>query len=308
MKEPFVLESSKTGQYNMNLKLFGFITLKTVSVDVIDEVSVMPCGSAIGIHVKTNGLLVLGTGTVIGEDGLNYEPAYEVIQTGDYITGINGNVVENISELQEKLQEIKSNNATLSIRRNDLESQVSIPIIIGEDGIKKIGIWVREDTQGIGTLTFITDTGRFAALGHGITDSDTGLLLELQEGNIYNTEIIQIVKGSTGYPGEIMGMILESPAHLIGSIETNSNLGINGELKNQIDTSNYKYGCLDVGLRQEVKKGPATILCQLDKEIEEYEIEILEINRGSTDNKGLVIQITDERLIEKTGEIGRAHV
>ncbi len=303
MKEPFVVSSDKTGKYKVDLKLFGVFTLKSISLDVIDSINLIPCGNAIGLQVKTDGLLVLGTGTVKGEDGLDYEPAYEILQTGDYITGINGVNVKSIINLQAVIQSCNEDSVTLVIRRNNKESKVKVPTVHGDDGITRIGVWVREDTQGIGTLTYISEDNRFAALGHGITDSDTGILLDIKSGRIYNTELIQIIKGSKGKPGELMGVILESESNRIGNIKSNTPLGISGRINSSYDTSIYKYGSIPVALRQDIKKGPATILTQLDDKIEEFEIKITEINRSSNDNKSFIIKITDEELIERTGGI-----
>lgn len=303
MGEPFTVTSGKTGSYKMKLKLFGLFELKNISIDVIDNMSLLPCGNAVGIHVDTDGLLVLGTGAVTGKDGLEYEPAYNIVNSGDYIRGVASKRINSIKQLQKEIQNCGEDNVVIDICRNDIESSISLPVVEGEDGVKRIGVWVREDTQGIGTLTYIAPDGSFGALGHGITDIDTGVLMKLKEGSIYNTEIIQIIKGGKGNPGEIMGMILESPEQKIGDITSNTELGIGGVTSSEYDTSNNKYGYIPIALRQDVKKGPAVILSQLGDEIEEYDIEIVEVKKGSSDNKGMVIKITDEELIEKAGGI-----
>lgn len=303
MGEPFTVTSGKTGSCKMKLKLFGLFELKNISIDVIDNMSLLPCGNAVGIHVDTDGLLVLGTGSVTGKDGLEYEPAYNIVNSGDYIRGVAGKRVNSIKQLQKEIQNCGEDTVVIDICRNDIESSVSLPVVEAEDGVKKIGVWVREDTQGIGTLTYIAPDGSFGALGHGITDIDTGVLMKLKEGSIYNTEIIQIIKGGKGNPGEIMGMILESPEQKIGDITSNTELGIGGVTSRDYDTSNNKYGYIPIALRQDVKKGPAVILSQLGDEIEEYDIEITEVKKGSSDNKGMVLKITDKQLIEKAGGI-----
>ncbi len=303
MRQPFTVTSAQKGRYRMNLKLFGIFNLKSISLDVIDNLELIPCGNTIGIQVRTDGLLVLGTGAVKTASGLEYEPAYQILQTGDYITGINGNDVSSIKKLERYLNNTDDDHVTLDIRRNDKESKVKLQTVECEDGSTKLGVWVREDTQGIGTLTYISPDGHFGALGHGITDSDTGVLMKIKSGKLYNTEIIKLIKGSSGSPGEIMGMILESDSEMIGRVENNTELGISGTISDNVDISEYKYGSLPVGLRQEIKKGPAVILCQLGDEIEEYNVEIIDIDKGSTDNKGIVVQITDERLLKKTGGI-----
>lgn len=303
LMEPFTIQTDKLGSYEMSLKLFGFFDVKKVSLDVIDSAYILPCGNAIGIRLDTDGLLVLGTGSVEGIDGLEYEPAKQIIRTGDYIIEVNGKKVNSIAGMQNQLQMVNSDKVIIKIRRNGVESRIKLPVIRAEDGSIMIGVWVRENTQGIGTLTYITQDNRFGALGHGVTDSDTGVLMELSEGNVYNTEILKIIKGRNGAPGELMGMILESSSHHIGSIDKNTTFGIGGTVNEDCDTSEFAGKPMQAALRQEIKKGKVTIMCQIEDEISEYKAEIIDIDRGSNDNKGLVIQITDKKLLEKTGGI-----
>lgn len=303
LMEPFTVQSETKGSYEMSLKLFGLFDVKKVSLDVIDSTYLSPCGNAIGIRLDTDGLLVLGTGTVSGIDGLEYEPAKQIIRTGDYIIEINGKKVDTIKNMQQQIQKVKKDEVVVKIRRNGLESNIKIPIVRTKDGGNMVGIWVRENTQGIGTLTYITKDNTYGALGHGVTDSDTGVLMELSEGNIYNTEILKIIKGRNGAPGELMGMILESSSQRIGSIDANTELGIRGTINADCNTDEFAGKPIPVALRQEIKKGKASIICQLEDEISEYDAEIIDIDRGSNDNKGLIIQITDKELLEKTGGI-----
>ena len=306
MADSFTVNAGETGTCKLKLKLFGVFELSDISLDIIERDEVMPCGNVIGIHVDTDGLLVLGTGSVKGEDGLSYEQANQIVHTGDYIKKINGKEIESIGELQYELQKC-DDNAVLTICRNDIVSDISVPVVTSEDGIKRIGVWVRQDTQGIGTLTYISPNGSFGALGHAITDTDTGVLMKLKKGTIYNAEIFQVIKGSKGSPGEIMGMILESRQQKIGKIFQNTSLGIAGKIDRNYDTSalqkNTGYGYIPIALRQEIKKGPAVILSQLGNRIKEYDIEIVEIDKGSNDNKGMVIKICDEELLNKAGGI-----
>lgn len=303
LMEPFTVQADTKGSYEMSLKLFGLFDVKKVSLDVIDSTYLSPCGNAIGIRLDTDGLLVLGTGSVEGIDGLEYEPAKQIIRTGDYIVEVNGKPVNSIKKMQQQLQKVKKDEVVLKIRRNKVESKIKLPVVRAEDGNIMLGVWVRENTQGIGTLTYISKDTAFGALGHGVTDSDTGVLMELSEGNIYNTEILKIIKGRNGAPGELMGMILETSSQRIGSIDNNTALGISGTLNKDCDLIEHISTPVPIALRQEIKTGKASILCQLDDDISEYEVEIIDIDRGSNDNKGLIIQITDKELLEKTGGI-----
>ena len=303
LMEPFTVQSDTKGSYEMSLKLFGLFDVKKVSLDVIDSTYLSPCGNAIGIRLDTDGLLVLGTGTVEGIDGLEYEPASQIIRTGDYIVAVDGKEVDSIKKMQQLLQKVKKDEVVIKIRRNDVESRIKLPIVKSEDGSNMLGVWVRENTQGIGTLTYIAKDNTYGALGHGVTDSDTGVLMTLGEGNIYNTEILKIIKGQNGAPGELMGMILETSAQRIGSIDKNTELGIYGRISEDCDTAEFAGKPIPVALRQEIKKGKASIICQLEDEISEYDAEIIDIDRGSNDNKGLIIKITDKELLERTGGI-----
>ena len=201
------LKSQAMGNYSVDVKLFGIFPLKTVDVKVVDPMVLAPSGEPIGIYVETNGLLVLATTSVEGKDGLVYEPASNIVKSGDYILKINGKPVKTIKEFNSVIQKTEGKKAVVRLRRNGTETDVSMKAIMAKDGTYKMGMWVREDTQGIGTMTYVTENGGFGALGHGITDADTGTLMNLSGGELYNTEILDIIKGEKGAPGELEGYI-----------------------------------------------------------------------------------------------------
>ena len=174
--------------------------------------------------------------------------------------------------------------------------------ILAKDGTYKMGMWVREDTQGIGTMTYITKNGGFGALGHGITDADTGTLMNLSGGELYHTEILDIIKGEKGAPGELEGYINMVADNCIGMIEKNTGLGIFGTLSEDADFLKNK-DFLPVGFKQEIKKGEAFIYSNIEGKTEKYAINIEEIKMSSTDNRGMVIRVTDEKLLSLTGGI-----
>ena len=303
MNEPFTLESSQTGSYNVSLKLFGLFTFKNISLDVIDTVELIPCGIPIGIYVETDGVLVLGNGRITGEDGLNYEPVSNKLKSGDYILAVNNIPVSDKSELIKEIQKSAGNDIALLVRRNNENITVRISPVKTSGGTYKIGAWIRDNTQGIGTLTFISNNGYFGALGHGITDIDTGLLMEISKGTIYSAEIMSIVKGKEGEPGELIGMIRSQDKFKIGKITDNTYQGIFGRLENGYDGLEDMKP-IKIGLKQEVKKGKAYVRCMVEDEIKDYEIEIESIDiSNSNHSKGLVIRITDERLLNATGGI-----
>ncbi|MBH1940241.1 SpoIVB peptidase [Mobilitalea sibirica] len=303
LNRPFTLASSQTGQYKINLKLFGIFNFKNISLDVIDTFELIPCGTPIGIYVETDGILVLGSGRITGSDGLNYEPISNKLKSGDYILTINGYSVRNKEELINRIQECNGEDITLLIRRNNEKVTVKISPIETPGGIYKIGAWIRDNTQGIGTLTFISSNGYFGALGHGITDIDTGLLMEIKKGSIYSADIMSIIKGKEGEPGELIGMIRQSDKYKLGDIKNNTYQGIFGNMnKNNSNLLNDKP--LKIALKQEVKKGKAYIRCTVEDKVNDFEIEIESVDISNNNHsKGIILKITDERLLNLTGGI-----
>ena len=303
LNQPFTLESSQTGKYEIQLKLFGLFNVKNISLDVIETTELIPCGNPIGIYVETDGILVLGSGRIMGDDGLNYEPIANRLKSGDYILKINGKKLNRKSELIDEIQNSNGKDVTLLVRRNSEEITVRITPVKTASGGYKIGAWIRDNTQGIGTLTFISGDGQFGALGHGITDIDTGLLMDVKEGTIYTAEIMSIIKGKEGEPGELIGMIRQSNKYKIGRITNNTFQGIFGKVGNNLENiANSE--ALEIGFKQDVKKGKATIRCTVNNEVEDYDIVIESIDIGNSNHsKGIVLRITDERLLNLTGGI-----
>jgi len=300
---PFTLQSSQTGTYDVVLKLFGLINFKKISLDVIDTTELIPCGNPIGIYVETDGILVLGSGRITGEDGLNYEPVNNKLKSGDYILAVNGKMLSRKNELIEEIQNCNGKDITLLVRRNNEKITVRVTPVKTSSGSYKIGAWIRDNTQGIGTLTFITADGQFGALGHGITDIDTGVLMNIKAGSIYRAEIMSIIKGKEGEPGELIGMIRQSDRHRLGAITNNTMQGIFGKIGKGYE-DNLGQKPLRIGLKQEVTRGKAKILCTVDDKVEEFDIVIESIDiSNSNQSKGIVLRITDERLLEKTGGI-----
>jgi len=298
----FSMISEEIGSYHVPVKLFGVVPIKNVDVSVIEDMKLAPSGEPIGIYVETNGLLVLDTAEIEGRDGLTYAPGENVIKTGDYILKWNQKSVSTILELNEEIQKTKDKKVSVTIRRNGEKMDVAIRPILATDRTYKIGTWVREDTQGIGTLTYVTEDGKFGTLGHGITDADTGELLNLQGGEMYRTKILGITKGQSGEPGELQGYINMVADNEIGEIVKNTNLGVFGSM-NQEAEGEYHAEYIPVGMKQEIKKGKAYIYANLEGQAKKYEIEIEKIALNSKDNKCMVIRITDKKLLSLTGGI-----
>ncbi len=154
-KEPFQMLGKKQGSYQMEVKLFGLVKIKDVQVDVVDENYAVPCGIPVGIYLKSNGILVIGTGNLMGIDGIEVEPAYGVLRSGDYIEAINGHPLSRKEDLVQAVNQTGGGRVTLQIRRGQEKMSVSMNPVAAEDGTYKLGAWVRDDTQGIGTMTYL---------------------------------------------------------------------------------------------------------------------------------------------------------
>lgn len=195
------MSGGQEGSYSIQYRYLGVIPLKEVQVTVRDPMELIPGGMPVGIYMETRGVLAVGTGAVEGADGLNHEPATGIVEGGDYICSVNGKTVTEKEDLIQRVQETGEKPVLLGLEREGEERKVQVKAVEAPDGTYKLGIWVRDNTQGIGTLTFLTKEGSFGALGHGIADADTGTLLEMSEGNLYDTEIVGIRRGRTGESG-----------------------------------------------------------------------------------------------------------
>lgn len=304
LNHPLTFYASCPDDYEMDVRLFGIVPLKNVDVQVIREKEVIPAGVPIGIYVKTAGVLVVGTGEFTGFDKVRYAPAKTVLQSGDYILKINGTEVTGKKMFMKTLQEMGGSDIVLTIRRDGEVFDVKVVPEEDQSGTYKIGIWIRDNAQGVGTLTYIDGNGGFGALGHGINDTDTNRLMELQKGTLYHTDIIGIRKGEAGSPGELTGLIDYADDNIMGMIDRNEENGIFGVCGEELEEA-VSYKPVPIGLKQEVTTGPAKILCSLDgREAKLYDIEIIDIVYDESHvNREMILHITDEELIRETGGI-----
>lgn len=290
------------GTYEATCNLFGVIPIKTMEIQVVSKEEVIPGGIPVGIYVQTDGIFVIGTGQIETKHGQVDSPAKNIIKTGDYITSFQGETINTKEELVEKLAKFSEKELVLGIRRNQEELELAVQPVFTEDGAH-LGVWVRDDTQGVGTLTYITKDMKFGALGHGISDADSQLLMEVSEGKIYDCEILAIIKGESGVPGKLSGKIVYSKNNLYGDVEKNLSAGIYGTANEHMMES-VENMLLSVALKQEVEEGEPSILCSVDGNLKEYSVEIRKIHRSEEDvNKGMELMITDDDLLELTGGI-----
>lgn len=303
LTSPFTIYSGEIAEYTMDLKLFGLIDIKNVKVTVKDEESVIAGGIPVGIYICTDGVLVVDIGEVTTASGELEAPARGVLMPGDYITAINGEVTEDKDKLVSQIAKYGADYVTVTIRRAGEITNVKIQPVKDMDGEYKIGTWVRDDCQGLGTLTYIDEQGGFGTLGHAISDSDTGKIIEIDSGRLYTAKIWSVIKGKAGTPGEVIGSINYGDRNYLGEINNNTTIGIYGDVEESI----YAYldkAYMNVAYKQDVQEGRAYIRTFVGDKINDYEIYIYDLNYADTYcNKGIEFTVTDEELLELTNGI-----
>ena len=287
----------------LRAKLFGIIPIKEVQADIVAEQEVYASGENIGIYVQTDGIFVIGTGNFEGMDGVLYAPAQNVLKSGDYICAVDGKKLENKEALMDAVDKCEGKSLVLRIRRNGETLELYIQPKLSKEETYKLGVWVRDDLAGIGTLTYISQDGSYGALGHAVTDMDTGSMLEVGTGKLYNSRLVGIVKGESGKPGELSGVINYEEKYCMGDIEENCERGIYGTLheKNNLLENAVAY---PVGYKQDIEPGEAEIISDIDGTIAHYKIRITEVNyRKNKENKSILFEVEDAALLESTGGI-----
>ena len=308
LKRPFLtfdeaVPVSGNGSYLLPCRLLGVIPFKQIKVTPEVQRSIFVSGSTVGMYMETDGVLIIDTGEILSEGGETKEPAKNIVKPGDYIVALNDEKISRKKDLIDDLKKLEGEEVILDVVRNGKTVPVSITPAKDKQGEYKLGIWVRDNTQGIGTLTFVDEKGNYGALGHGISDVDTGELLEIQNGALYQAQILGIQKGAKGSPGELSGLIRYEPGKIIGSIETNSKNGIYGHFTGD-RKSPISLKKMPVGYKQEVTEGEASILCCVEDEVKEYQAEITKIDMNHSDtNKSFVIRVADPKLLSVTGGI-----
>ena len=252
-----------------------------------EDDTVLLGGMPVGIYMETDGVLVLDTEKMTGMDGKEYTPAQGVVSSGDYITEVNHQkiegkkqlmdlvehldgekVIHSKRELIEDIRALDGQDVEVEVLRNDKIIPLTLTPVKDVQGAYKLGIWVRDNVQGLGTITFLTKNNRFAALGHGIHDIDTSTLLTIKRGTLYRTSIQKVQKGSKGNPGTMEGIIVYNRFHRLGVIEKNTDVGIYGELNSDRSWIGEEVP-IQVAKKEEIKTGEARIRCYIDGEVKE---------------------------------------
>lgn len=300
-----IVAGENVNSCEMQLKLFGVLPLKNVDIQVIENTYLTPVGRPIGIYVKTQGVLVIDTGSFKGGDGSEYAPSEYKLRSGDYLTAMDGVAITDKKQIQAYVENGNGKEIIFQVSRNDELIQIKVKPEMDENSSYKIGVWLRDSAQGIGTMTYIDEQNGFGALGHGINDMDTGELLKLGNGLLYHTEIVAVKRGQKGTPGELTGIIEYKSDQVSGVIVDNTLEGIygvaNSNLLEEIEGASEP---LPVALKQEVTLGAAQILCAIDGTPKYYDVEITKLDPGDeTVNRQISLTVTDPELLALTGGI-----
>lgn len=290
-------------RYDMEIRLFGILPIKNVDIHVIEGRQLIPMGTPVGIYMRCRGILVVGVSefeTITGEVAA---PAKELLKPGDYLLSVGGRDLESKEDLIEEISHCDGQSLVLNVEREGREREVILkpqPNMLGE---YKAGIWVRDNVQGVGTMTYLEGDGSFGALGHGIADVDTGLVMEVRDGILYQTEIVDLRKGENGFPGEMTGRIIYDDKYILGEIYKNTLQGVFGECN--LNTLNLPIqDPMPIGLKQDIRLGKAQILCTLEDEPRLYDVEITKLHlEKDYVNRGIELKVTDPELLRETGGI-----
>ncbi len=294
-----LLDTSAVGDYEIDVKLFGILPLKKVAVSVYDEGVVIPGGESLGIRIYTDGVLTVALTSVADTNGMSVSPAKAAgLQVGDVLVRLNGEKIIDADHFSDMLAQNGDMPVSIEYVRAGEKYTLSLLPANTENGYK-IGAWVRDSTAGLGTLTFVRpDKGVYAALGHGIADIDTAQLLTVLDGSVSPCEITAIAPGKAGNPGQLCGTFAEGN---YGSVLSNSTAGIYGSWKAKTLPEAEP---IRVASRFEIREGEAKLRFAPDgKNTQEYDIRIEKVMTSSSDEKGMVIRITDPALLEITGGI-----
>jgi len=291
----------------VSYKLFGIFPLRSAEVEVMNPMQLIPGGQSIGVTLQTKGVMVVGQAPVVDKNGKNSFPAKEAgIQVGDILLKIENQEVKTDQEVSNAINlagKQKGSASVLFKHEDKIIEKIVHPIFCVETGRYRIGLFVRDEAAGVGTLSFLDPVSKlYGALGHVITDADTNQKIEVYNGKIIGSTIYAIEKGKRGHPGEKIGSFIPNSA-FSGTIERNTMTGIFGKMSGQIENPYFKEA-IPVGWESDIKVGPAKIYTVIQGEkIEEFDVNIDRVMHNRTDSKNMIVRVTDPRLLEVTGGI-----
>ncbi len=289
----------------IDFKLFDLIPIKRQKIKILDESEVLVGGIPIGLSLKANGALVIGSSSIKTEEGEYDIATFGSLKVGDLITSIDDKKVLSTSDISKYLnsKDNKEKDVKLTIIRQGKEKTIQVtPVKDLATNKYRLGVWVRDDASGIGTLTYVKKDNRFGALGHPLYDADAKSIVSVRFGKVYNCSVLGVNKGKSGTPGELRGMFLHG-SNEQGYIDKNNEYGIFGELKEESSIID-KLDKSSVGGRFCVKPGKAQIKTTVDGNVKLYDIEIIKTNYKNYNNdRSMIIRVTDKELLAKTGGI-----
>lgn len=301
-------DSIDVSTYNNNnevsIKLLNIITLKKMKIG-LNSTEVYAGGDTVGFSLNSKGVVLIGHSDIITKDGKVDTLKDSKLSVGDVILKINDVDIDRVSDINKVLNDIKEDVSSLKVlasRNNqEFETIISPALDVFTDSYK-LGIWVKDETSGVGTLTYVKkDDGAFGALGHAICDSETSVPFEVNNGDMYPCTILGVKKGAKGKPGEIKALFLQK--NPIGQVEYNSKFGLFGHM--DINNSFLQdKEIFSTGGRLTARAGKAKIRSDISGELKDYDIEIIKTNyQTSTSEKSMVIKVVDKELLKLTGGI-----
>lgn len=301
VKQKVTDEVQNDTSYTSNALLFGKIPVKQVGVNILPETKLIPCGNVFGVKFFTKGVMVINLTDIETKDG-KINPAKKAgLKVRDIIIKVNGENVNTVEELAAIVESSGGKDMQIEYERDGQIYECTMKALLSlSDRKYKTGIWVRDSTAGIGTMTFFNpDTGMFAGLGHGICDVDTGSLMPLLRGSVVDVEATDIIKGKKGAPGELKGSF---DVVKIGALIQNTNDGVFGILDAKPEEITHEP--VEIAVADEITEGEAFIYSEVDADgVQMYSVNISDMDFKNKEGKNFVVEITDERLLSKTGGI-----
>ncbi len=288
------LSGVDSGEARVTFSLLGLLPVHETKISVVGERTLIPGGVAVGVAMKTRGVLVVA----------RPEGSGAPLRVGDVIVSVAGEAIGSAAELSQRLSALPGDGVSLGVLRGGREMTLEASVPAGADGGRRLGVWVRDSTAGVGTLSYIDPaSGAYGALGHAIVDGDTGDVLSVADGALLRAQIVGVARGANGKAGELKGSFLKENDQ-IGTLETNGVYGIYGRLREQPSGLLYPQG-LPVGSRSAVHTGAASLIATVDGGgPREYAIEIVRcFEQSEPSQKGMILRVTDPALLEKTGGI-----
>lgn len=290
--------------YRLSYNAFYCDIHEGIETSFINQKEVYPSGQIVGIYTLSNGIFVIDTCEIETAEGSFINPTGYKLRSGDYILEIDGQSMKSKEEMIEIIKASNGMEMLFTICRNGEERVESLTPVMSKSGEYMLGIWIKDDLAGVGTITYVDEDGEFGALGHGMGDGKTNELLEVKGGDIYLSNIIGIQKGEAGTPGEIKSVIKYGFNNHIGCVEMNNSKGIYGVIDKDDKKKIEKGELFQVGAKQEIEVGEAQIISEISGERKYYTVEITYVDYLAVNtNKGIHVKVVDEELLDLTGGI-----